>query len=119
MKSPSRLACVVILSTLTACRQGSDSILSVCPADLQARIDRPTVSLRVGDSVQLQATALACGGTQLLSTSWSFSARDSSNVRVRSTTGWVIGLRPGVTDVIATSQPSYMVSVLSTVTVTP
>lgn len=102
-----------------ACHGSEASTETVCPADLSARMDRPTVMLRRADSTRLQATALGCGGTVPLATSWVWSATDTSVVRVDASSGWVFGVRAGVSEIVATSRPPYSVAVRSTVTVLP
>jgi|GEM_PF-5633542 len=102
-----------------ACHGAEASIGEACPADLQGRIDRPTVTLRIADSTRLQASALGCGGTVALTSSWVWFTKDSSFVRVDASSGWVYGVRAGVSEIVATSRPPYLVSVLSTITVVP
>ena len=76
-----------------------------------------TVVLRRADSTRLQATAFGCGGTVTLATSWLWSAKDTSVVRVDASSGWLYGVRAGVSEIVATSQPPYSVAVHWVVTV--
>lgn len=111
------LGVILSFAFATACQGSEASTETVCPADLRARIDRATVVLRRADSTRLQATALGCGGTVTLATSWVWSAKDTSVVRVDASSGWVYGVRAGVSEVVAMSEPPYSVGVRSTVTV--
>lgn len=108
------------LAAVSACKDApSENAETVCPSYLRARIDRPTVTLRVADSARLQATALGCGGTVPLTTSWAWTSTASAVVRVDPASGWVYGVRAGVADVVATSAPPYGVAILSNITVVP
>lgn len=119
MPTPRLLLFGATLVLVAACQGAQGSTETVCPADLRARIDRATVTLRTGDSTRLQATALGCGGTVVLSTSWRWSASDSGIVRVDASSGWVYGVRTGTSEIVATSGPPYSVSVVSAITVVP
>ena len=115
------LLCVtlVALAFSTACQDSATSAERVCPSDLQARMDRSIVTIRRADSTRLQATALGCGGTVPLETSWAWAATDTNVLRVDVSSGWVYGVRAGVSEVVATSGPRYSISVRSVVTVVP
>lgn len=103
----------------TACR-GPEALTSVpCPADLSARIDRQVLTLAIGDSARLAATAFRCAGTIPLDATWRWSARDTGVVRVAADAGWIVARRVGVTEVVAATQPPYSVSTVARVTVTP
>lgn len=120
MQSLRLLAIGITLAMGAACQGAAESTgQNVCPADLRASMDKPTVTLRTADSTRLLATALGCGGTVVLATSWEWSAQDSSILRVDASSGWVFAVRPGISNIVATSQPPYSVSVTSIVTVLP
>lgn len=113
------LAVLSALAVATACNDSPEqSVGPFCPSDLRARIDRPTVTLRVADSTRLQATALRCGGTIPLTTSWVWTSTPGGVVRVDASTGWVYAVRVGSGDVVATS-PAHGIAILSNVTVVP
>ncbi|MCC6242501.1 MAG: hypothetical protein IT353_06645 [Gemmatimonadaceae bacterium] len=107
------------LVVATACETPEQSTAPVCPLSLEARIDRPAVTMRIADSTQLRAIALVCGGTDTLATSWAWTTKDSSIVRVDPSSGWVYGVRAGVTDVLASAQLPNTAVTLSRITVAP
>ena len=85
----------VVLSLLTACG---------CDADLQARVVPAVRTLRVGESFTPSTRFLGCGGTEPLADAITWSAQDSTIVRVDPRSGRTLALRPGQTRVIPTGR---------------
>ena len=85
------LSGVVVMVTVAGC----------CDADLQSRISPANRTLAVGESFTPSVELLSCGGTRPLSDVITWSAQDSTVVRVDPGTGRTTALRSGTTSVVA------------------
>ena len=94
MKATRLLACAVTVFT-TGCG---------CDADLRIQYNPPNRTLSVGESFTPSVRLLGCGGTEPLSDVITWTAEDTSIVRVNSASGQTLALRSGTTRVLATGQ---------------
>lgn len=114
-----RLLVSIATVTLIACGAANQPLTTEppCPADLSARVDQPALTLRVGDSARLVATAYRCLGTVPVAATWQWSVLDTSIVRVDAAAGWVVARREGETQVVARGAGAISVSTTARVTV--
>lgn len=75
-----------------------------CDADLRWRFNPTARTLAIGESFTPSLQLLGCGGTEPLSDVITWTAQDSSIVRVDRATGRTIGLRSGTTLVVGTGE---------------
>ena len=98
---------------------GCDAIRSLggCNAVLRYSVDPPVKTLRVGEAFVPNATVKG-GCDRSLSESWSWTATDSTVLRVEATTGRTTGVTPGAAKLRGDGTP-YPAGVEVTVTVVP
>lgn len=107
-----------LLLSASCSRTDATSPEPPCPADLRAQITPGAQTLRPGDTITLQAAAFGCAGTKPLAATWSWSASDTTVVRVDPRTGAITARRVGTSDVLARSQPFEVVA-LARISVQP
>ena len=112
---------VVTTLLLSASCRNTDAVTpdAICPSDLRAQITPGTLMLRAGDTTTLRAAAFGCAGTIPLAATWSWSAADTTIVRVDPRSGAITARRVGTSDVIARSQQPLDVVALARISVQP
>lgn len=92
----------VIASATEGARTVSDSVaLSiVCPADISARLEPASLTLRVGQGASIVASTRGCGGKTIIADSYTWSVADTAIAYV-DTEGHVDARRVGTTVVTA------------------
>jgi hypothetical protein len=75
-----------------------------CKADLQVRLSPSERILAVGESFTPSARLFGCGGTEPLSDFVTWTAQDTSIIRVDLVSGRTVGLAQGTTLVLASGQ---------------
>jgi hypothetical protein len=112
---------LVILLSVAVFLPSCDLFMATeCPADLRFSIEPVQASVRVGQQVQVTATALGCGGSEILENNWRWESGDTTIARVAvqdTRRARVTGVRVGSTTIRAIGQGIYGGSIDMTVNV--
>jgi hypothetical protein len=106
------LGAVLALGLLGACNTG-------CDADLGIRLTPVEQTLVVGQSFTPSIALRGCGGTAPLSDVITWTAQDTTIVRIDSRSGQTTALRPGETDLLATGRTYGAVGEVAVTVVSP
>ena len=91
-----RLAAVLFLVLSSACKSSTGT---VCTKELRIALSPRDTSIAVAAGFNPTVALSSCGGSQLLTDVFAWTAVDTTVVRVAPTTGRTVGLKPGVSAV--------------------
>ena len=93
----SRLPCFVLSIVLVLATLSCSNPAEVCTAELRVRVTPASLDLSVGESTCVTVALSTCGGSKKLSDTFSWSAQDTTIVRVDTATSRITGRLPGST----------------------